>query len=488
MSYSSFCEVLKMPRRAQDLTPLGIQKELKAFAASGKKTKALTDGKTPCLRLEMTIGTSGVNARWTYKKQKTDTADGFNLGLGAYPGVTLRDARCKAEAIAEQIAAGLNPKEERERQAQAEIEAKALAESELRWRTPFRTVADEWIEAKEYEGLWAHDARGADKARSYLRNWILPVLGDMAINDVDRSACIRLVHYRDMGTRQDTDAKCRRLVNQICIYAHEKGYRQSDEALANKNDPVFKEACKPFVRRKVDKGHNSALPPEDMPKFMAQLKRMPGVGARALEFMILTAGRQDSICHEFTKDGQVLGLRWEHLDLDRGIWHQPPEGTKMKRSEGVDLVLSSYAMQLLRTLPRSADVPFVFADLRRPKPHSISNMTMARTIKDMNKVRERAGLPLWLDPQKSKKAGEPRPVTPHGMRTCFKTWTMLTAHGNYARFNPNVVERCLDHAVKDQFGGAYYRQGLSADDETHEREIMEAWGRYCIEGKWPDED
>ena len=477
-----------MPRRAQDLTPLGIQKELKAFAASGKKTKALTDGKTPCLRLEMTIGTSGVNARWTYKKQKTDTADGFNLGLGAYPGVTLRDARCKAEAIAEQIAAGLNPKEERERQAQAEIEAKALAESELRWRTPFRTVADEWIEAKEYEGLWAHDARGADKARSYLRNWILPVLGDMAINDVDRSACIRLVHYRDMGTRQDTDAKCRRLVNQICIYAHEKGYRQSDEALANKNDPVFKEACKPFVRRKVDKGHNSALPPEDMPKFMAQLKRMPGVGARALEFMILTAGRQDSICHEFTKDGQVLGLRWEHLDLDRGIWPQPPEGTKMKRSEGVDLVLSSYAMQLLRTLPRSADVPFVFADLRRPKPHSISNMTMARTIKDMNKVRERAGLPLWLDPQKSKKAGEPRPVTPHGMRTCFKTWTMLTAHGNYARFNPNVVERCLDHAVKDQFGGAYYRQGLSADDETHEREIMEAWGRYCIEGKWPDED
>lgn len=467
---------------------MGIQKELKAFAASGKKTKVLTHGKTPCLRLEMTIGASGVNARWTYKKQKTNTADGFNLGLGAYPGVTLKEARCKAEAIAEQIAAGLNPKEERERQAQAEVEAKALAESELRWRTPFRTVADEWIEVKEKEGLWAHDARGADKARSYLRNWILPVLGDMAINDVDRSACIRLVRYRDMGTRQDTDAKCRRLVNQICIYAHEKGYRQSDEAPANKNDPVFKEECKPLMRRRKEKGHNSALPPEDMPEFMAQLKRMPGIGARALEFMILTVGRQDSICHEFTKNGQVLGLRWEHLDLVRGIWHQPPEGTKMKRSVGVDLMLSSYAMQLLRTLPRSADVPFVFADLRRPKPHSISNMTMARTIKDMNKVRERAGLPLWLDPQKSKKAGEPRPVTPHGMRTCFKTWTMLTAHGNYARFNPNVVERCLDHAVKDQFGGAYYRQGLSADDETHEREIMEAWGRYCIEGKWPDED
>lgn len=113
---------------------------------------------------------------------------------------------------------------------------------------------------------------------------------------------------------------------------------------------------------------------------------------------------------------------------------------------------------------------------------------MAKTINDMNKVRERAGLPLWLDPQKSKKEGKPRHVTPHGMRTCLKTWTMLTAHGNYARFNPNIVKRCLDHAVKDEYGGAYYRQGLSADDEAHEREIMEAWGRYCIEGKWPDED
>ena len=476
-----------MPRRAQDLTPLGIQKELKAFAASGKKTKALTDGKTPCLRLEMTIGASGVNARWTYKKQKTNTADGFNLGLGAYPGVTLRDARCKAEAIAEQIAAGLNPKEERERQERAEVEAKALAESEMRWRTPFRTVADEWIEAKENEGLWAHDARGADKARSYLRNWILPVLGDMAINDVDRSACIQLVRYRDMGTRQDTDAKCRRLVNQICIYAHEKGYRQSDEAPANNNDPVFKEECKPLMRRRKEKGHFGALPPEDMPEFMAQLKRMPGVGARALEFMILTAGRQDSIYHEILGK-QVLGLRWEHLDLDRGIWHQPLESNKMKRPEGVDLVLSSYAIQLLRTLPRSAEVPFVFADLRRSKPRSISKATMAKTINDMNKVRERAGLPLWLDPQKSKKEGKPRHVTPHGMRACLRTWTELTAHGNYARFNPNIVERCLDHAAKDRFGGAYYRQGLSADDEAHEREIMEAWGRYCIEGKLPDED
>ena len=242
-----------------------------------------------------------------------------------------------------------------------------------------------------------------------------------------------------------------------------------------------------MVRRKADKGHFGALPPEDMPEFMAQLKRMPGVGARALEFMILTAGRQDSIYHEILGK-QVLGLRWEHLDLDRGIWHQPLESNKMKRPEGVDLVLSSYAIQLLRTLPRSAEVPFVFADLRRSKPRSISKATMAKTINDMNKVRERAGLPLWLDPQKSKKEGKPRHVTPHGMRTCLKTWTMLTAHGNYARFNPNIVKRCLDHAVKDEYGGAYYRQGLSADDEAHEREIMEAWGRYCIEGKWPDED
>ena len=54
--------------------------------------------------------------------------------------------------------------------------------------------------------------------------------------------------------------------------------------------------------------------------------------------------------------------------------------------------------------------------------------------------------------------------------------------------NINMDQLSGSSGVKDEYGGAYYRQGLSADDEAHEREIMEAWGRYCIEGKWPDED
>ena len=107
--------------------------------------------------------------------------DDFAGGKKDYLTGAVLDELLKRLGVSEQIAAGLNPKEERERQEQAEVEAKALAESEIRWRTPFRTVADEWIEVKENEGLWAHDARGADKARSYLRNWILPVLGDMLI-------------------------------------------------------------------------------------------------------------------------------------------------------------------------------------------------------------------------------------------------------------------------------------------------------------------
>ena len=42
--------------------------------------------------------------------------------------------------------------------------------------------------------------------------------------------------------------------------------------------------------------------------------------------------------------------------------------------------------------------------------------------------------------------------------------------------------------LESKFGGAYNRMGLSEEDDKERLKIMEAWGRYCMEGKWPDEE
>ncbi|WP_443743900.1 tyrosine-type recombinase/integrase [Sutterella sp.] len=480
-----------MPRKAKELTDKGIKAALKAFDASDKKVKTLTDGRNPGLRLEMTRGTKGVLARWCFKKQASlSFPQGINLGLGAYgeraPGVSLSGARRKAEEYAQMIAAGLNPKEERERVERAKVEAKQLSAAEERKRTPFKIVAEEWVEDSQATGVWVNDSRGADKARSVLKNWINPVLGEKPINEVDRIACVDLMKYRELASHP-SEVKARKIVNDICIWAYGKGYRDSDQKPASLRDSYFQSACKPYLRNRRPSHHFGALPPEDMPEFMQQLRRMPEMDARALEFMILTVGRQDSICNDRKDQGLVSGLRWDHLDLVRGIWHQPKELTKMKRDGGIDLMLSSYAVELLRGLERREGNPFVFPDGWSHRPRSISVMKMRRVIARMNRMRDRAELPLWIDPQKSKATGELCEVTPHAMRSTFLTWVTSPNHKNYLRFNRDIADLCLDHEIKDSLGHAYYRIGLSSEHERHAREIMEAWGRYCMTGKWPDE-
>ena len=53
------------------------------------------------------------------------------------------------------------------------------------------------------------------------------------------------------------------------------------------------------------KKHHAALPYSELPAFLSDLRQHEGVGARALEFAILTAARL----------GEVVGAQWSEMDL-----------------------------------------------------------------------------------------------------------------------------------------------------------------------------
>lgn len=70
-------------------------------------------------------------------------------------------------------------------------------------------------------------------------------------------------------------------------------------------------------RKKVRKGQKQpALPWEQIPEFVAELRALPGIAPRALEFAILTAARS----------GEVRGMQWSELAGD--VWTVP--GSRMK--------------------------------------------------------------------------------------------------------------------------------------------------------------
>src|SRR5690606_25664612 len=89
-------------------------------------------------------------------------------------------------------------------------------------------------------------------------------------------------------TKTETASRLRGRIESVLAWAKVSGYRTGDNPARWKGnlDHVLP---KPSKVRKVK--HHAALPWQDVPAFMADLRERGGMGARALEFLILTAAR-----------------------------------------------------------------------------------------------------------------------------------------------------------------------------------------------------
>jgi integrase len=184
--------------------------------------------------------------------------------------------------------------------------------------------------------------------------------------------------------------------------------------------------------RKVSKvEHHSTLPYADLPAFMAELRELDGIAARALEFLILTAARS----------GEVLGATWSEMDLEGRVWAIPSGRMKAGREHRVPL--SEPAVAILARLERKGIKLF-----------PISAVTLRQVLKRMCR-------------------GE---LTVHGLHATFSTWAAENA------FPRELVEMALAHTVGDAVERAYQRSDLL----VRGRALAEAWGRYC-DGSAPGE-
>ncbi len=165
---------------------------------------------------------------------------------------------------------------------------------------------------------------------------------------------------------------------------------------------------------------------------MAALQKREGIAARALEFAILSVART----------GEVIGARWDEIDLKAKVWIVP-EG-RMKAGKQHRVPLTDRALDILRETPREDGNPFVFIG---PTKGGLSNMAMAAVLKRMGR-------------------GE----TVHGFRSSFRDWAAeRTAYPNH------VVEMALAHVVGDKVEAAYRRGDLF----EKRRKLMAEWARYC---------
>lgn len=415
-----------MPKLAKELSALEVKRL--TFSVSKKGTPYTTVhpvGGVSGLLLQCTpSGAKSWILRYTTGETLTSSTGKPYLkrrdhGLGAYPEVTLSKAREKAADIKEKLRQGVDPLAEKKliRSAILREQAKAIT---------FEQVAQEFIikKAKEFK-----TAKQVQKLENHLKNYAYPHIGKLVVADIER-AHIETMLKPVWETKNETASRVRMYVERILDLAGVKGLRSGDNPARWKGnlDLSFP------ARDKVAKvKHYAALPVPDLPGFMGKLTPIETMGAKALQFTILTAGRS----------GEIRGATWEEIDFKERIWTIPTERMKAGRQHKVPL--SPAAISLLESMPRMSN--YIFAN---NKGGPISDVTISKVPKTLG-----------------------HNVTAHGFRSTFKDWARK--HTAYA---DEVSELQLAHVNDDKTRAAYARDELL----DKRRQLMNEWQNYCYHG------
>lgn len=341
-----------------------------------------------------------------------------NMGLGGYPDVTLARAREKARDARELIENGKDP-------IAARAEAKRSLKAADAFTITFSEAAKSYIGA--HEASWRND-KHRQQWRNSLEAYANPVIGKLPVREIDRANVLKILDPI-WQTKTETAKRVRGRIEQVLDWATVRGYREGLNP-ARWRGWLEHELSKPSKVAKVK--HHTALDWREIGAFMVRLRKAEGMGARALEFAILTACRS----------GEVRGALWAEIDLDAAIWTIPAD--RMKASKEHSVPLSDAAVALLKALPRMAGTDYVFP---APRGGQLSDMTLSAVLRRMN-----------LD------------AVPHGFRSTFREWA-----GESSGHPREVIEHALAHQLADKAEAAYQRGSLF----PKRVKLMQDWANFC---------
>ena len=342
------------------------------------------------------------------------------LGLGPLHTVSLAEARTKAEDARKLILDGIDPRQAR-REA---INAAAVTEAKT---MTFDQCADAYIEA--HKAGWKNDKHAAQWAAT-LETYASPYFGKLPVAAVDTGLVMRVLSPI-WAKKNETAHRVRGRIESILSWAKVHGYRSGE------NPALWKGHLDQLLpaRKKVHKvEHHAALPYDEIPAFMSELRGRDGVAALALEFAILTA----------TRTSETLNAIYSEIDLKTKIWSIP--APRMKGDREHRIPLSDRAIAILEDMKVDKKSDYIFPGARRGRP--LSNMSMLTVLRRM-------------------KRGD---LTSHGFRSTFRTWT-----AERTNFQREICEAALAHVIGDKTEEAYQRGDLL----DKRRRLMTAWATFC---------
>ena len=359
-----------------------------------------------------------------------------NLGLGSYSGVGLAEAREAAREALALVRQGIDPLIVKQRDRQA------LASKFISTKT-FRECALEYMAAH----LSKHRSLKHQKQwESTLQQYAYPIIGELNVDEIATPHVLAVLRQETSkgqmkgslwGLKTETAKRLRGRLENILSFAEVAGFREGRNPASWGG---HLETQLPSPSKIMKPVHQPAMAYRDCGKFIQKLRAKNAIGAKALEFLILTGVRSRS----------VREANWSEIDLGQEIWNIPAEHTKADREHRVPMAKQS--LSLLESLPRLAGGRKIFPNT---SDGALSDSTLSKLMREM----------LVSMPGCS--------GVPHGFRSSFRDWA-----AEQTNYPEEIRKTATMHAVGDAVQQAYQRTDLV----ERRRQLMVDWADFLDSG------
>ncbi len=396
-----------MPKQAVRMTALDV--------ANAKKPGAYADGDG----LYLHVSPKGAKS-WIFRYSAGPKRR--EMGLGSADIFSLKEARQRAADARKIVAQGQDPLAAKQVAAVAEKVAAVKS-------VTFAQCAERYIAA--HRAGWRNEKHSAQWTAT-IAAYANPHFGELPVGAIETPHIMAAL--KPIWTQKpETASRVRGRIESVLDWATVSGLREGSNPARWKGHI---QTLLPKRSKVAAVEHHAALPYAEMPSFFLRLQAADGMGAKALQFAILTAART----------GEAIGATWQEIDLEARLWTIP--GVRMKAGKEHRVALSGPVLELLRKLETIRQGQHVFPGQQDGKP--LSNMALLMCLRRMDRD----------------------DLTTHGFRSTFRDW--CAEQTGYAS---EVAEMALAHTVAGKVEAAYRR----GDMLEKRRQLMEDWASYCCQ-------
>lgn len=351
---------------------------------------------------------------WHFNYQKPISKKRTVVSFGAYPIVSLADARAKRDEYLALLAQDIDP--------QAQVKQQ-LTERKAELDNTFYKVSRDWLSEQSYK---SNTLDGVNRYLRYAYEFIKdkPVSDLTAFDILDICQAIHDTHGSLMASGVKTK------IAQVLDFALSRRMVTSNVARGLKN-----------THKKHKKGHNPAIiDPKELGEFLNALDKADDCGMVVKTFLQIAP-------YIFVRPTELATMHKKDIDFDKKEWRYTPPKTEDSTKTQIIVPLSRQVFEKIELLLACHGRDYVFYS-NRGKYRHITRQRPAEWLRDN---------------------GFAGKQTNHGLRATART--ILEEELGYAS---HIIEMQLGHQTKDPNGNAYNRTKFLEKRKA----MMQDWADY----------